>query len=249
MSNQTSTDNQPLVISTVEPAKFESIGDTAWVTTRELAEKISSVFGNIFPDFAATVIEITNDQNTGSPIVAVSLLFKILPEGSYNNNANTAFSPISHNNGVRSGPIDRFVTLTTGSNAIGIKVNMNDRTKKLIDGYCIKAKSQNVDYNRFYNTYMYNGEAYIALQNLDVIKLIEIIYGTKDDNDTDLIYQVFPLPPIVNYGQYDNKDSVIQILSILRVNAENNERVARWFNMSFGNNSWFNNPNTVIARK
>ena len=247
MANQ-NPDNQPLVITTTEPAKFKSIGDCALVTTRELAGLISSIFGNLFQDFDSTMIEVKNDQ-MGFPMVAVSLLFKILPQNSYTNNTNVAFCPVSFDNGQTNGTVARIKNMTQGgTNSVGIKMNILDRTKKLINGYCIKAGQSQIDYNTYYETYSYEGQVYIMLKNLDIIKLIEVVYGSKDEENIDLVYQVFPLPPIVNYQQ-DIKDSIIQILNIVRVNAENNERVARWFNMSLNRTPWFNNPNMVRVAK
>lgn len=239
-TQNTSIDNQPLVISTTEPAKFKSIGDSSWVDSIELGECVNAVFSPIFPDYFGCKIFVERSSYQ-TPLVTANLIFSALPEDQSDDSKHRAFQPITVNAaGQKVTSIDRLVSALNGNSNPGFKVNLTEYGKKLIDGYSIKSNKFNGDYTQCYETYIINNQGYIELHNLNVIKLLEIIYGSKDEDDNDFIYQISPVcPKNINdpsvWGEY--KSSKPWILNIVRINESNNENAARLLHMVNDNNN------------
>ena len=206
-------------------APFNPVADTAITTTDDLGKIINSIFGEVFKDYYGCTLSVTYMSNYYSYLVVPMLYFRILDKKEYTDDAVTAFMPMSEM--AADSPIARVQRLSRIAATNGIKVEMTENGKSILEDFVIKNNKINnnihlkedFDWTQAYNVLSTENGTFVRVFKLDMFNILRMIYGDKAADGTKQYYNITPngtIGSVTKYQQPTNWN-----LIIMRLNSAN----------------------------
>lgn len=242
MLNETKKQEDKLRLSVETVATFEKVAETAVETTQRLAKRINQLFVSAFADYHGSVVYCTaGNGNTGlNQQFMVELHFKPLTAGSIaaDDTRVRAFRPIEERNA--GSDIISGLKSIYGSMRTSAKFELTEDGAQILSEFMLPGsnvdESKPATFDRFKAEYMDPPQfgqtpIMVKIYNLDLIKLIKKIYGTKDENKKKVDYGVIPYGPVMPNGNQAMQNAANWRILIMRVDAERMYDVASEFGM------------------
>lgn len=204
---------------------FNPVADTAITTTDDLGKIINSIFGEVFEDYYGCTLSVTYMANYYSYVVVPMLYFKILDKSKYTADSRTAFVPMSEV--AANSPIARVQRLSRIAATNGIKVEMTENGKSILEDFVIKNSkiNENVrikdefDWTQAYNVLPTENGTFVRVFKLDMFAILRLIFGDKTEDGVKQYYNITPNGTIGAVNQYQKPSN--WNLIIMRLNSAN----------------------------
>ncbi len=253
-ATETATENvvEVLKLDMDAHAPFNPVADTAITTTDDLAKTINSIFSEVFKDYYGSMIRVEYMPSYCSYVVVPMLFFKVLDKREYTGDAVTAFIPMSEM--AADNPVARVQRLSRIAAASGIRVEMTENGKSILEDFVIKGNNINnnvhlkedFDWTQAYNVIPGNDGTLIRVFKLDVFNLLRMIYGDKAADGSKQYYNITPNGTIGAINQYQKPSN--WNLIIMRLNSSNLSYAAKQLGLYVQTQEFAGMPNVITEK-
>lgn len=211
-NNQNKKERLRIVMDETE--KLEVVGSCAIETTVKIGKRINKMFLSTFSDYVGCHISrnMGNGAMNMNQQFIVELHFKPLQAGAVapGDNRVRAFKPITevenNNGGSIYSDLQRIYQPFNSANSKNFTIT--DSAAQILSEFMIgrvdpfdpKTYDQHMHEYHDAPAYMNKGPLALKLVNLDLTKLVRIIYGNKDEDGNKLEYGVVPFRPVNNFN-------------------------------------------------
>lgn len=208
---------EQLHIVVAETMEFVDTISSTLTTTTDLAIKINTVFNQVFADYHGCNIGI---DNTGR--VVMNLVFRAInPDPG--DERTVAFKPIELNNDTDPNKkVSRLISTINLTNSNSNRMRLTQDGCELLYGILepgIKNNMKNIvpeSFNKIVGEtvartgYIGQENIFCTVNCIDVIKVLGILYGSRDVKEGSIVYAIYPKRPVDNQ-QVPNPNFIIEI--------------------------------------
>ena len=219
-NTSTNETKEALKIRLTDHVPFNATAETVITSTNALAKCINDVFSQVFSDYYGCSLRVQLNPQTQGYIIIPRLHFTV--QKKYDDDKIYAFRPLGANKNGDS-MVGRVQRLSQSASS-GTKVLITDDAKSALGEFLITPaiKANNFDWSSAYGTTSTDSDTYINVFKLDLLKLVNMIYGDTDSTGSKLYYQITPTGLIGN--QYKSAEN--WAIQILRLNHTNESAAA-----------------------
>ena len=203
--NKQATDNGSKKLTfKVDPIPFEPLGELKIMDGDDICVAINNVFTNVFNDFFGAVIDVKPVHNPNNPPgifvpgITTSIYFKVMKREQYLDPKNImAFNP--HHVAIsNSSYADRLNAVFGNANQASFKHNITNDGKDGLKNYIIHRsmnKNKDINWDDYVSPYQSSAGTLIQVKYINLLRLLETIYGNKNSQGSDVYYEITPHSP------------------------------------------------------
>ena len=250
---------EPITIDFTHHAEFEVTADAMYTTTTLLAESVNAIMSDIYADYYGSDISVGFTPNMGY-VLNARFVFLTLNKNAYDNDETiTAFRPRYLNDGTKM--IDRIQRIGAASAPLKGKYEITEDGKAGLIKFVYTKRDNKTgeekvdDWAKVYDCQVVNNDQVAIYVNVDIVKLLKIVYGERGENGDLKFYSVSPISPIGAYRYAQGPDgNMIPIapsnwaINILRLHDANERKALERYGMNT-NNTNSGALNNVVAAK
>lgn len=234
-----------LKIVVTDHAAFDGTAITKVTNTEKLAELINDLFKPYFADFLGSSLDVQYQQDLHCNIIVPKIYFKVLSDDDYKANT-TAFKTLgSETANTMIGRVQRV----SQSAISGAKVIMTEDAKSALSDFMLNqqaVKSGKFDWTTCFKVIPSDTGSCVAVFKLDIIAILNAIFGDTDEAGNKLAYQIAPTYPLLT-NTY--KTGERWALNILQLNTGNQKSAAEDVGLFMPNSTYSNMPNIVTVNR
>lgn len=241
-------------------ADFEVTADAMYTTTTLLAESVNAIMSDIYADYYGSDISVGFAPNMGY-VVNARLVFVTLNKNAYDDeNVITAFRPKYVNDG--QAMINRIQRITAVNAPLKGKYEVTEDGKAGLIKFVYTKRDNKTgeekvdDWMKVYDCQIVNNEQVAIYVNVDIVKLLKMVYGERGDNGDLKFYSVSPISPIGAYRYVQGPDgNMVPIapsnwaINILRLHDANERKALERYGMNTNNTNTGALNNVVVAKR
>lgn len=201
---QSTNDSSKKLTFKVDPIPFEPLGELKIMDGDDICIAINNVFTNVFNDFFGAVIDVKPIHNPNSPTgifvpsITTSIYFKVMKREQYLDPKNImAFNP--HHVAISNSSYgDRLNNVFGNANQTTFKHNITNDGKDVLKNYILRKpmnKNKDIDWNEYVSPYQSSTGTLIQVKHINLLRLLETIYGNKNSQGSDVYYEITPHSP------------------------------------------------------